>query len=177
MLCRIAHGNARNPCVQLFKQFLPGTRHTGRAHRQGIPPGHEGGGNSMQGPGLVVRHGRRDRPGVALQQCFVRGGKHHALPVPIVLRQGPRLMLRHNHMGVHAAEAKGTDAAAPGPLLRGQRLKHLRHAHGRGLKINVRIGPLKMRLRRHKAFFKAEHGLGKADSASGGIQMPQIALD
>ena len=47
-------------------------------------------------------------------------------------------------------------------------LEALGNAHRRGVKINVRIRPFKMRLGRHVPFFQTQHSLGKARSSGGG---------
>ena len=173
---RLAYVHGGKPRGELLQQFAPGAGHHGGTHGQGIAPGHERSGDGVQGPALVMRHCLCHRPGIFVQGGLVRGAEHHTLPAAVVLRQGLCPVLGHNNMGIHAAEAKGTDAAAPGALVLRQGFKPLGNAHGRGIKINMRIGPLKMRLRRHKAFFQAQHSLGKASSTGGGIQMPQIAL-
>ena len=179
--CRLSastgHRHGSQPGFELLKQLLPRAGNGNGPHGQRVAPGHQRGGNGVQGPVAVARNRRSRRLDVVMQRGLIRGGEHHALPAAVVLRQRPGLMLGHDDMRVHAAEAKRADPATPGALQLWQRFKLLGYAHRSCLKIDMRVRPLKMRLGRHKAVFDAQHGLGEACSASGGVQVPQIALD
>ena len=59
----------------------------------------------------------------------------------------------------------------------GQRFRALSHMNRGGGEVNARIGPVEMRLPRHKAVLERQDGFGQPHGSGGGIQMPEISLD